>query len=524
MRFLAAAIAVLALGCNQVFGLDEPLAGPRLRSLTPSRGELAPPFAPSARAYVAAQSVLAREVRLIAEVDPGLTLTLDGVGFEPGVPSPPIPLALDERRTVAVAVSDGVDTTTYTVELTRGGAPPAYTRVTAPAPATGERFGAAVAIDGDRLVVGAPLASPRGAAENCDQIATSVELGFDTGVVHVFARDGAGWSDRGQLAPPAETRCGTFGSALALRGGRLVVGSPTETGIVAAVPIRNAGAVYAYRAGAGDTWVTEVLPPPPTPTAGARLGASLAVDDALLVVGSPGAPNGPSLGAGAVYLYPTATTATVLRGATTDAGFGTGLALGDSDLLIGSPGADTGGLDSGEVAIYARGTTVPTQTITVAEPGGGFGAALARHGELTVVGAPGAAMDTGAVWLMPQSSAMNAGTRAAAATGDAGDRHGASVAFIGDLIAVGVCGDDRAQRGWSATDVDDDTVDDAGAVYLYRASAAAAVLVGVLAAPDPVKGGGFGCALAAGADELVIGAPGATVADQRGAGEVWLVR
>jgi hypothetical protein len=50
------------------------------------------------------------------------------------------------------------------------------------------------------------------------------------------------------------------------------------------------------------------------------------------------------------------------------------------------------------------------------------------------------------------------------------------------------------------------------------------VLVGVLAAPDPVEGGGFNCALAAGADELVVGAPGRPVAEQRGADEVWVVR
>lgn len=70
-----------------------------------------------------------------------------------------------------------------------------------------EGFGASLALDGDRLLVGAPR----------------VDEG--RGRAHVFNRTAMGW-EQGQTLAPGDLARAAFGTALALKGGRAVVGAP----------------------------------------------------------------------------------------------------------------------------------------------------------------------------------------------------------------------------------------------------------------------------------------------------------
>lgn len=70
-------------------------------------------------------------------------------------------------------------------------------------------FGAAIAIHGDRMVVGAPGRSAYG-----------------RGTVFEFARNGNTWSHVGTIDAPAGNQVGSFGQALAFTGERLLVGQP----------------------------------------------------------------------------------------------------------------------------------------------------------------------------------------------------------------------------------------------------------------------------------------------------------
>lgn len=76
-----------------------------------------------------------------------------------------------------------------------------------------DQFGAAVAIEGDRMAVGAP---------------GSNEWAFDGGVVHVFQRDGEGWRRDAVLAPDEPVAHGAFGRVLALHGDILAIGAPVQ--------------------------------------------------------------------------------------------------------------------------------------------------------------------------------------------------------------------------------------------------------------------------------------------------------
>jgi hypothetical protein len=83
--------------------------------------------------------------------------------------------------------------------------------VTASDGATGDLFGAAVALQGDTLVVGARDRPVDGARQ--------------AGTVYVFTRSGGVWTQRAELTAPHPVENGWFGNAVCLDGGTLGVGS-----------------------------------------------------------------------------------------------------------------------------------------------------------------------------------------------------------------------------------------------------------------------------------------------------------
>jgi len=79
--------------------------------------------------------------------------------------------------------------------------------------ATDDSFGASVAVDGDTLVVGAPLSDFAGLA--------------DVGTAYRYRRDASGaWSLVDTLRRPAAAAGDRFGQAVAARGGFVAVGAP----------------------------------------------------------------------------------------------------------------------------------------------------------------------------------------------------------------------------------------------------------------------------------------------------------
>src|SRR5829696_6768791 len=93
-----------------------------------------------------------------------------------------------------------------------------------------DRFGHAVAIDGDTIVVGAHAHH---------------ELGRKQGAAYVFGFRRGAWRQEAKLTAPEAAR---FGHAVAISGDRLVVGAPG--GLVEGA---TAGAVYVYRR-QGSSW------------------------------------------------------------------------------------------------------------------------------------------------------------------------------------------------------------------------------------------------------------------------------
>jgi hypothetical protein len=89
-------------------------------------------------------------------------------------------------------------------------------------------LGVAVLLDGAEALVGAPLSDSLG------------------GVVARYRREGADWVAAGRVTPDTVTRPAGFGSALAKDGNDLLVGAPMAD--------KNAGAVYVLRRGPPPEW------------------------------------------------------------------------------------------------------------------------------------------------------------------------------------------------------------------------------------------------------------------------------
>ncbi len=132
--------------------------------------------------------------------------------------------------------------------------------------AAGDRLGAAVALDGDAALVGAPGPIQLGSASGGKP---------GSAVVYRAGAPGA-WTEEARLTP-GDSAAG-FGAAVAFIGGEAVVGAPL-TG-------RGAGAAYAFRRD-GARWTLSSKVQPRTPVAGSTFGMALAGTPTALFVGGP---------------------------------------------------------------------------------------------------------------------------------------------------------------------------------------------------------------------------------------------
>lgn len=132
--------------------------------------------------------------------------------------------------------------------------------------ATDDRFGAALAISGDALIVGVKQDDDKGA---------------NSGSAYIFAFNGATWVEESKLLPSDGLEQDKFGVAVGLSGDVAVVGSywHEHSGIT------DAGAAYLYRFDGSD-WVEDEKLVAPDAWYWDYFGASVAVAGDLAVVGA----------------------------------------------------------------------------------------------------------------------------------------------------------------------------------------------------------------------------------------------
>ena len=365
------------------------------------------------------------------------------------------------------------------------------------------RFGAAVAIDGDRAVVGAWRHD------------SGFPLGADKGAVCIFTRSGTApnftWT-RSNFLTGANAGDGC-GQSVAISGNRIVYGCPGAN--------NNTGKAYVFDLSTGK----ELIPPSGFVNAGDRYGASVAISGNTVAVGAPLNYNGGWSNNGEVFIYTLNPDLSYGRppalqdffNGTSNNQFGASVALDGTNLLVGIPGAGGG---AGKAAIFFNGATAVSAYLFANDGAAGnqFGSSVALSGNTAVIGAPlnsnakgtnaGAAYvfvrDTNGNWSQQQKLTASDGKANAYFSASA-------VAIQGNTIVVG-------SYAWSPFNQLD-----FGKAYVFMRSTTVwtqqATMVG-----DNQAGDQFGIGVGISGDTVIAGARTATASGVASAGAAYVYR
>ena len=270
-----------------------------------------------------------------------------------------------------------------------------WTLVTTLAPAepqAGQRFGAAIAIAGERAVISAPL---------------TAHSGFDfPGAVYVFDRIGGVWQQSAMLTAPDAAEFDSLGTALALDDTRIVVAGP----FVDAGGINDSGAVYVFEAIADGGWEAAPRLESPTPLADGEFGTDIAFSGGRLLIGEPNADSAGVDRSGAAYVFElngawqhTATLTHPEPGATDL--FGISVSLDGNTALVGAylDGTVIGAGGGSAYRYTFDGTqwTNPTELLpaTQAQAGELFGWVVRMRGDRALITLPFDNLNQGAAYI-----------------------------------------------------------------------------------------------------------------------------
>ncbi len=349
-----------------------------------------------------------------------------------------------------------------------------------PAPAEAELFGSAVSYDDERLLVGAVGAR---------------DQGNYTGAAYVLRRSTHGWEQEARLVASDAAAFSSFGASVSLDGDRALIGT-TDLG--------SPGHAYVFRRD-GDAWLEERRF-----TGSNGFGASVALDGNTALVGSPYVA-GPGFvtGAGSADFYEREGNAWKLVARVYSdrpllhAQFGYSVALEGDFALIGARLEGNFSLQLGAAYLFARtdGTWKLVRRLVPSDPlrDKQFGWSVALANGVGVVGAPGdnqGATASGAAYVFERDAfgAWTETQKLKPTTVRAFARFGLVLDAAPGRIAIGT--PLMAFAGYPE-----------GAAYVFRATDTGWREEARVLATDPEDYDGFGYALALAGDELFVGTP-----------------
>lgn len=358
----------------------------------------------------------------------------------------------------------------------------------------GDVFGASVAIsgDGNTMVIGAPGEDGGGAGVNADQGSNSFS---DAGAVYVFERVGEEWVQEAYIKPSSPSVEGGFGGVPSMEGGfgGVDISDDGSTLVVGAcgddLVAENSGAVYVFGRDR-EGWTERAI----------VKASNAGVDDRTCVVALAG--DGKTLAVGSVF----------------EGGPGQG---------INVPGQSDDSPESGAVYVFVRDGEEWTEQgylkSSNAEAWDRFGGAIALsdNGNLLVAsayhedgGSSGVNGDSsnndlykaGAVYVFERSGTQWTETAYLKASNPgAGDRFGGIVVLSGDgsTLAASASHEDSAEPGIGA-DQEDNSVDSAGAGYVFERVNGDWTQTAYLKSPAPGYAQHFSLGLALSGDGRVL--------------------
>lgn len=325
----------------------------------------------------------------------------------------------------------------------------------------GSRFGAAIALQGDWLLIGAS-----------GQIRVDGSSTIQ-GAVYVFRRGPGGWTEVQKLVAGDGEVGDLFGYAIAVQGNLAVIGAFLEDIEFTPVVI-DTGAVYLFDL-AGNTWTQTQRLLTVGVSSNAHFGETVAIDGSTILVGAHLAAVGDQPFAGEAFVFERNPDGSwpglqsqnlVASDATSGDRFGQYVALQGNEMIIGARRDEDHGVNSGSAYVFRRAAPgspwVQTQKLLASdgEPGQVFGHAVAIHDDRILVGAP-AATDanrrSGDVYVFERTLPANTWVeheRITPGDGATGDGFGSALAVLGSTLAVGAMLHDHGAT-------------DAGKVYVY---------------------------------------------------------
>ena len=253
-------------------------------------------------------------------------------------------------------------------------------------------------------------------------------------VVRVYTRNGATWTEQATLTPSDGPLADlSFGATVDLHDNTLVVGAWDPDKLVA-------GAVYVFVRD-GSTWTEQAKLVAPGFDDHGAYGTAVAVDGDTILVGSPA--ENQARGAVHVWSYDGWfwSPQVVLTGTNPGDQFGTAVAIHDDISVIGAIGDDGGASDSGAAYVYQDTGSTWTQAAKLtygdAATGDGFGAAVATRWDVVTVSAPHHNQGQGAAYCFASGSSWAELVKLEASDGAADDALGASAAMNGGMVMLG---------------------------------------------------------------------------------------
>lgn len=302
----------------------------------------------------------------------------------------------------------------------------------APDAAIEDRFGVAVAIDGDCAVVGAFW----------DVIGNNV----DQGSVYVYRRQAGQWLYEAKLTASDGRTRDLFGFAVSVHGSRILVGARG-----AAVPFVDQGRAYLYKRSNG-IWTEETQFNLPEANSFTYFGASVALTADRAIIGAPGfTKTGGPLSAGGVFVQALESGSWVpLSGlqapiAQTNGAYGYSVAADQERVLVGA--FQQGSAAQGAAYVYRASDLQLEAELIASTPqiGAGVGISVSISGEAAVLGASGFDLGSdnnqGSAHLFQRGNqGWRETTQWLALDGKAGDGFGRAVAMDANSVVIGAPG------------------------------------------------------------------------------------
>lgn len=288
-----------------------------------------------------------------------------------------------------------------------------------------EQFGAAVDIDGDTVVVGAPLHR---------------HAGVDSGAAYVFVRSGSGWTQQQELIADDAAATDYFGDSVAISGDTIVVGAIGDDGAGSLT-----GAAYVF-VRSGTSWSQQAKLS--ASDASVQLFGTVAIDGDTVVVG---ASHLVTTGLGSAYVFTRSGGAWREQAKLTPGdpragdGFGESVAIDGDTALVGASTVLPPGPGKAYVFTRSGGLWSEQARLTASAFHDKFGRAVALDGDRAVIGAPNA-LPPGAAYLFTRAGTTWTARAqlTVAGAGRVDGELGTSVAMAGDTVIAGAPWDDSA--------------------------------------------------------------------------------